>query len=170
VPPHLVYRVSAIHCIVVFSLLTRYAAPWTEQQSVPCLQSLVGACGFKSTGGCTPTRREIPPRLGLSVQGWDLDAFRHVKGSIKAGQPSDPERKRPVVPTWNNSDLHRFFLLAPVVATDSVATSVSVWRASTTHPLAAFRLRHDAGALSLLGACIQDSSQVRYRQGWALWK
>ena len=33
----------------------------------------------------------------------------------------------------------------------------------------AFRLRHDAGALGLLGNCIQSSSQVRYRQGWACW-
>jgi hypothetical protein len=111
--------------------------------------------------GVPPTRREIPPRLGPSVRRWDL---------IESGQPSDPEGKGPVVPTWNNSGLHRSPPLAPVVATDSVVTAVSVWGASTTHPVAAFRLRHDAGAFSLLGACIQDSSQARYRQGWALWK
>ena len=120
--------------------------------------------------GVPPTRREIPPRLGPSVRRWDLDAFRHVEGSIESGQPSDPEGKGPVVPTWNNSGLHRSPPLAPIVATDSVATAVSVWGASTTHPVAAFRLRHDAGAFSLLGACIQDSSPARYRQGWALWK
>ena len=34
-------------------------------------------------------------------------------------------------------------------------------------PVIAFRVRHDAGALGLLGNCIQRSSQVRYRQGWA---
>ena len=114
--------------------------------------------------GVPPTRREITPRLGPSVRRWDLDAFRHVEGSVKAGQPSDPEGKGPVVPTWNNSGLHRSPPLAPV------ATAVSVWGASTTHLAAAFRLRHDASAFSLLGACIQDSSQARYRQGWALWK
>ena len=68
-----------------------------------------------------------------------------------------------MVPTWNNSGLHRSPPLAPV------ATAVSVWGASTTHLAAAFRLRHDASAFSLLGACIQDSSHARYRQGWAVW-
>ncbi len=53
---------------------------------------------------------------------------------------------------------------------DSSATVVGEWGAHTTQPVAAFRVRHDAGALSLLGACIQDSSQPRYRQGWAVWK
>ena len=77
--------------------------------------------------GVPPTRREIPPRLGPSVRRWDLDAFRHVEGSIKTGQPSDPEGKGPVVPTWNNSGLHRSPPLAPVAATDSVARQRSVY-------------------------------------------
>jgi len=38
---------------------------------------------------------------------------------------------------------------------------------SAIQTLAAFRFRHDAGAFYLPGACSQDSSQVRYRQGWA---
>ena len=75
-----------------------------------------------------------------------------------------------VVPTWNNSGLHRFPPLAPAVTTDSPANVVNVWGAHTTQPVATFRNRQDAGALSLLDLCIEDSSQARYRQGWALWK
>ena len=45
-----------------------------------------------------------------------------------------------------------------------------VWGAIETQPVAALRIRHNAGALSLLDNCIQESSQARYRQGWALWK
>ena len=56
------------------------------------------------------------------------------------------------------------------VTTASVASVSVVWGAIETQPVAAFRIRHDAGALSLLGNCIQESSQARYRQGWALWK
>ncbi len=119
--------------------------------------------------GVPPGGREIPPRLGSPVRRWDLVPFRYVDWSTPAESPSDTEGKELVVSTWNISGLHQSPPLAPVFTTDSHASVVRVWGASETHPVAAFRLRHDAGAFSLLGACVQDSSQTRYRQGWAVW-
>ena len=119
--------------------------------------------------GVPPGGREIPPRLGSPVRRWDLVPFRYVDRSTPAESPSDTEGKELVVSTWNNSGLHQSPPLAPVFTTDSHASVVRVWGTSEIHPVAAFRLRHDAGAFSLLGACIQDSSQARYRQGWAVW-
>ena len=118
--------------------------------------------------GVPPRRREIPPRVVSSGRRWDLVPYQYVDRS-DAGPPSATTDKGPWVPIWNNSSVHRLPSVAPVVTIDSSATVVGEWGAHTTQPVATFRVRHDAGSLSLLGACIQDSSRARYRQGWAEW-
>ena len=75
----------------------------------------------------------------------DLVPFNYVDRSIVGPQP-ETEGMGPVVSICNNGGVHRSPPLAPVVI--------------------AFRVRHDAGALGLLGNCIQGSFQARYRQGW----
>ena len=119
--------------------------------------------------GVPPWRREIPPRVVSSGRRWDLVPYQYVDRS-DAGPPSATTDKGPWVPIWNNSSVHRLPSVAPVVTIDSSATVVGEWGAHTTQPVASFRVRHDAGSLSLLGTRIQDSSRPRYRQGWAVWK
>ena len=69
-----------------------------------------------------------------------------------------------MVPTWNNIGLHRSPPLAPVAATDSVARQRSVY-GEPAQPTLWQCFASDM--MGLLGARIQDSSQARYRQGWA---
>ena len=85
------------------------------------------------------------------------------------GPQPETEGKEPVVSICNNGGVHRFPPVTPVVTIDSVASVVSASGVHNTPPGVALRVRHDAGALGLLGNCIQSSSQVRYRQGWACW-
>ena len=100
--------------------------------------------------GVPPGGREISPRLGSRVRRWDLVPFRLVDRSTPAESPSDTEGKELVVSTWNNSAcLHHRQSRECGQGMGSQQNS----------PVAAFRLRHDAGAFSLLGACIQDSSR-----------
>ena len=98
----------------------------------------------------------------------DLVQFNYVDRSIVGPQP-ETAGMGPVVSICNNGGVHRSPPVAPVVTIDSVASVVSASGVHNTSPVVAFRVRHDAGALGLLGNCIQGSSQARYRQGWACW-
>ena len=118
--------------------------------------------------GVPPQGREIPLRVDPSVRRMDLVPFHYVDRSVVGPLP-DTEGMGPVVSICNNGGVHRSSPLAPVVTINCAASVVSASGAHQTHPVVAFRDRHDAGALSLLGNCIQSSSQARYRQGWALW-
>jgi hypothetical protein len=118
--------------------------------------------------GVPPQGCEIPLRLDPSVRRMDLVPFNYVDRSIVGPQP-ETAGMGPVVSICNNGGVHRSPPVAPVVTIDSVASVVSASGVHNTSPVVAFRVRHDAGALGLLGNCIQGSSQARYRQGWACW-
>ena len=118
--------------------------------------------------GVPPWGREISLRLDPSVRRSDFVPFNYMDRSFVGPRPVT-EGMGLVLPICNNGGVYRSPPSAPVITNDSAARVVSARASHTIPPVAAFRVRHDAGALSLLGNCIQSSSQARYRQGWEQW-
>jgi len=136
----------------------------------PVFNQLLEPVASSRLVGCPPMRREIPHRVDTTVRRIDLSTYRYAETSVLSVDPqSDIRGADPLVPTWNNSGLQWLSPSVPVATNDSLAGIVSTVVVNQSHSVAAFRIRHDAGAFGLLGDCIQSSSQVRYRQGWALW-
>ena len=94
----------------------------------------------------------------------DFVPFNYVDRSLVGPRPAT-EGMGLVVPICSNGGV----ISAPVMTINSAARVVSARASHTIPPVAAFRVRHDAGALSLLGNCIQSSSKTRYSQGWEQW-
>ena len=115
-----------------------------------------------------PWGREIPLRLDPSVRRSDFVPFNYMDRSFVGPRPVT-EGMGLVVPICNNGGVYQLPPSAPVMTINSAASVDSARASHTIPPVAAFRVRHDAGALSLLGNCIQSSSQTRYRQGWDQW-
>ena len=140
------------NCIFLL-LSSRYETLWTEKRSVLC---------WPQVDWWAFPRGDVRYPFGWTHQcgEWTLS---HL--NTWTGQSWDPCLKPREWGRWYPSGIHRSPPLAPVVTINCAASVVSAYK---LHPVVAFRDRHDAGALNLLGNCIQSSSQARCRQGWTL--